>query len=196
MKAIAAFAPALLLAGCMSVPLGYPDDWTPLQAAPESGACPALAGAYAEPGDTPSGCAAASPCARLSFGLFAGMAGLQGEAALSASEVEIRQPAPEALEIIVRDGGRERARKMLSAAKGDFRCTRRGLTLVARGGRTLVAGGAPIHEERTFNRAQDGALVMLREAVGSDQHVVVPVGLEARYWVRWVPAAPQGPARK
>ena len=185
MKTPGASLLALSLAGCMSVPLSYPDDWTPIVPPPASGACPALAGTYADVGEATSGCVAGQACARLSFGLFAAMIGFEDRASLAGAQVELRQPAPGLLEAIVRDGGREVTRGVLSAAKGDFECTRRGLTLRARGGRMVVAGGSQVPEQRTFNRARDGALVMSREAIGSGQGVVVPVGEPARYWVRW-----------
>ena len=180
------FAASLLplLAGC-SVRLAYPDAWPPLQAS--AGECPALAGTYAELGETTSACAAGEPCARLPFELFSAVTGSEEKASLAGTRVEVRQPSAGLLEIVVLDGAGERGRGSLSAARGEFSCTPRGLAVIPRGGRAFVIGGARIFEERTFNRARDGSLVMLREALGSDEGAEVPVVPHARYWVRWAP---------
>jgi len=184
MKAIGASFVLLLFAGCTSVPLGYPGGWPPLRSA-ESNACLDLAGIYAQAGDATAGCAAGGSCTRLPYDLFAGIPGLEDKAALAGAEVELRQPSSAVLDVTVREGGRELGGGSLSAARGDFRCTPHGLALAPRGGRVLVVGGAAYREERTFNRARDGSLVMSREALGSGQGLALPFGEHARYWVRW-----------
>ena len=59
----------LLLAGCTSVPLGYPDAWPPMQRV-EANECPDLGGTYSEVGETSPGCKAGLRLAEL------GVAGL------------------------------------------------------------------------------------------------------------------------
>lgn len=174
---------ALLLAGCASVPLGYPDGWPPMQ--PQSRACPDLAGTYAQVGEAAPGCASGDSCARLSFDLVAGIPGVEDKASVAGTQVQLRQPEAAVLEISVREGERQLGGVSLSAARGEFRCTPHGLVLVPRGGRVLVVGGSPYREQRTFNRASDGSLVMLREALGGGEGLALPFGEHGRYWVRW-----------
>ena len=176
----------LLFAGCTSTPLGYPDGWSPMQS--NSSACPDLAGIYAQVGEATSGCAAGDSCARLSYDLIAGIPGLEDKASVAGTQVQLRQPSPAVLDIIVREGERELGGVSLSAARGDFRCTPHGLALVPRANRVFVVGGSSYREQRTFNRASDGSLVMLREALAGGEGVTVPFGEHSRYWVRW----PQG----
>jgi len=181
-----AFGTSLLilsLAGCASAPVGYPDGWPPLKAQPS--ACPDLAGTYAQVGETTPGCAAGDSCARLSYDLIAGIPGLEDKASVAGTQVRLRQPEPGVLEISVREGERELGGATLSAARGDFRCTPHGLALVPRAGRVFVVGGAAYREQRTFHRASDGSLVMLREALAGGEGLALPFGEQGRYWVRW-----------
>ena len=183
MKAPGLLFSLLLFAGCASVPLGYPDGWPPMQ--PHSNACPDLAGSYSQVGETTSGCAAGDSCARLSYDLVAGIPGLEDKASVAGTEVQLRQPSAAALDVSVREGERALGGVSLSAGRGEFRCTPHGLTLVPRAVRVLVVGGSAYREQRTFNRASDGSLVMLRQALAGGDGLALPFGERSRYWVRW-----------
>lgn len=174
----------LLFAGCTSTPLGYPDAWPPMQAV-QPNACPDLAGTYGQVGEATPGCPAGDSCARLSFDLLAGIPGVEDRASVAGTQVQLHLPDPSALEISVREGERQLGGVSLSAARGEFRCTPHGLVLVPREGRVLVVGGSAYREQRTFNRASDGSLVMLREALGAGEGLTLPFGEHGRYWVRW-----------
>ena len=173
----------LVITGCTSVPLGYPDGWPPMQR--HTDACPDLAGRYSQVGETTSGCAAGDSCARLSYDLVAGIPGLQDKASVAGTEVQLRQPSAAALDVSVREGERALDSVSLSAGRGEFRCTPHGLTLVPRDGRVFIVGGSAYREQRTFNRASDGSLVMLREALAGGDGLALPFGERSRYWVRW-----------
>lgn len=109
----------------------------------------------------------------------------------AASSVEIAQPTPETLEVIIWGGhgtGRFILRRdVLSARDGDFSCDISGLSLrrIYSYKPGLWLGNMLWWEERILGRADDGSLVMKFTRSGFGHHLVFPRGGSVSYWLRW-----------
>ena len=109
-----------------------------------------------------------------------------------ATHVEIVQPAPDILQVIIWSGeGNDQSRlwlEVLSMAKGDFSCGPDGLRLRSRTD-WLFVGIINFFawESRTFNRSEDGSLLMKIGDRSFGNLVFVPLGLVFDYWIRWTP---------
>jgi hypothetical protein len=109
-----------------------------------------------------------------------------------ATHVEIVQPAPDILQVIVWSGEEnDRSRlwlEVLSMDKGDFSCGPDGLRLRSRTD-WLIVGISNFFGwvSRTLNRSEDGSLVMKIGERGFGNHTFLPIGSVYDYWIRWTP---------
>jgi hypothetical protein len=213
----------LLCSGCISraSKASYPDSWSPVTAVP-AGACPLLAGRYANAGELASGTKESS-CGR--HGPYRGE--WCGEAALSQNIgnlasgdwVELRQPDKDTLVVVSSDP--TVAVKELHYRKGDFSCTGKGLernlhasamglnnnadetsvaldtfSAMATAFNAVTAGAGGVRTlTRRFSLAADGSLVMAVSQSEGGAILLIPYHLHEETFVRWTPVArPSGDA--
>ncbi len=197
-----------MLTACVNVD-AYPDSWRNIEPVKANGRCPDVSGRYVETGTTSKlGCHPhQEKCVRLSYDLLSGDTGysevwdksLTPDFSAGTTSVELMQQGDQSIEVVLwtsgaTDGtfvarGRVIRRDRLNLDDGDYSCGAEGLTLRTRyiyflfGISNLVG-----FEDRSFNRAEDGALVMKSEETIIAHHTFVPFGGSRTVWVRW-PAA-------
>ena len=207
----------LLCSGCISraSKATYPNSWSPVTAVP-GGACPLLAGRYANAGELASGTKEFS-CGR--HGPYRGE--WCGEAALSQNIgnlasgdwVELRQPDKDTLVVVSSDP--TVAVKELHHKKGDFSCTGKGLeralhasamglnnnadetsvaldtfSAMATAFNAVTAGAGGVRTlTKRFSLAADGSLVMAVSQSEGGAMLLIPYHLHEETFVRWTPVA-------
>jgi hypothetical protein len=104
-------------------------------------------------------------------------------------EVRIAQPSDDVIEIT--SVGK---RYTLTKSAGDFSCDASGLRLKERSSSMLwLISNIVRYESRTFNRAQDGSLIMKSEYHAVGNHTLFPVDTRGEGGARWAASsrAPQ-----
>lgn len=194
-------AAPLALASCVQT-FEYPTAWAP-KLQPSGQACPLIAGVYREYGEE-------GPAPRvylsgkwigesLTYNLLSKE--LRYTDRLSrdvehlirnATHVEIVQPGPDVLKVIVWSGeGTDQSMlwvEILSMDKGDFSCGPNGLELRSRTDWLIVViSNMFASESRTFNRSEDGSVVAKIGERRFGNHTFLPFVIVSDYWIRWTP---------
>jgi hypothetical protein len=196
-----------LLASCTNITYDYPANW-PKQVVPkEDEACPDVSGVYQLYGITNSelkddnnfsGCLLhhlysestfLNPLKQKPGELNNISPELQKLIDLTAC-VEIAQPNPEQLEIIVWGRrGNDRyilQRDFLSVANGDFSCDQEGVHLQTRYHFfSAIISNLFAYEQQTLLKAQDKSLLLRYLSRLTVNHTFVPGSSSTSYWIRW-----------
>lgn len=199
----------LVLSGCILFnPQDYPANWSRLETAPSPRTCPIIAGLYGDIGEPSPECGGREDrhfrrnCKLLSFNFFSGdeefMETDPHDDPLHKifpegvpTHMEIAQPNNDKLEIVAwsRTVSEQRMlrRAVLSMHKGDFSCSPEGLRLKRRTGiRGVLLTVGFFWEDRTFNRSEDGFLIMNSENRGFlCSGGLIPVAGGGNRWIRW-----------
>jgi hypothetical protein len=164
-----------------------------------AGVCPDLQGTYEERGRFVVGTASGRPCSddagectSLSFALLqdAHVTLGRGGGTVPADSIRVMQPSSDRLEIVVLPDGPARS---LSMQAGDFSCDADGLSLRETTDQLVVViSNVHSSEVRTFDRAEDGALLMLSRWRNRGHHTFMTFDVSNEELVRWEPSPGAG----
>lgn len=187
----------LALASCVWRTSEYPAGWARPEVGHSDQTCPIIAGVYkddAEPGPEAYFSGRNSDHGSLIYNLLSKAPVSRDVQHLMdrVTHVEIVQPTPDMLQVIVWSGeGNERVMlwvEVLSMDKGDFSCGPDGLQL-----RSLtdwfITGVSNYFGwvSRTFNRSEDGSLVLKIRGRVFGNTAFLPLGGVSDSWIRWTP---------
>ena len=200
-KVLASIFGVLLPPSCanFSLPDPYPEHWTPPRNTSESNACPNIEGVYLDHGELTirawnrdcasgwDGTALRGECHSLAYNLLY-PPHLTGKFDVridkpGVTQVELRQPLPDLLEVTTWPGGENHT---LSAVDGAFSCNNSGLRL--RDGSTFFTAlfaSRFTTESRVFKLSEDGYLVMKAENRTVGHHTIFPWQMNDDGWARW-----------
>lgn len=206
-KVLASICSVFLLSSCvnLSVPDPYPAHWTPPQNISKFNGCPKIDGLYLDHGELTirawnrdcasgwDGTAYRGECHSLAYNLLY-PPHLTGKFDVridkpGVTQVELRQPSPELLEVITWPGGENHT---LSAVDGAFSCDDSGLRL--RDGSSFFAAllwNRFTTETRAFNFTEDGYLIMKVESRSVGNSTFFPIEMNDDGWARWRRIEPQ-----